>query len=93
MDIDNITDNDSEDFIPPSASNVSSRNEKLFSVHNATVLKKCCKAIISVGPISGSCIQEVLEKSSEGQMLLDNFSMDSIFNQVKYERRLHRSRK
>ncbi|XP_057304437.1 uncharacterized protein LOC130641583 [Hydractinia symbiolongicarpus] len=83
---------DDDDFIPPS-SNATTNNEKLFSKDNATVLKGCCKNIIAVGPINRVRIKETLEKSEDGRKLLDTFNMDSIFNRVKYERRLLRSRK
>ena len=79
---------DDDDFIPPSVSSASFGKEKVFSTANSALIKKLCKHQIEFGGIGKEAITKVLESCMEGRELLRVFTLSSIINRVKYERRL-----
>ena len=82
--------NSDEDYIPPSVSSASCRNEKLFNEEQVDTLKKLCRHIIDVGPISKKGIKSALGSCEEGGEMLRSFNINSIVNRLKYERKCKR---
>ena len=81
---------DDDDYVPPSLSSVSFGKEKVFSTNNSALIKRLCKSLIDYGGIGKSGVKAALENSPEGREVLRTFSITSIINRVKYERRLNK---
>ena len=79
----------SSDIIPPTVTS------SLKNVFTSTDLEKVRNTfnemIVKFSPISKPRIKETLEKESWGRDMLENVSLDTIVNRIKYERRVHRS--
>ena len=65
---------------------------KKFNLEDTKLLARLCQSIIKEGPLSNKTVEDELKKSKEGKEFLQNYSISTLLNKVKYERRLARKK-